>query len=136
MTKAGVSIPYCCYVFNTTSEKIGTSNFTTSNIGGGFTKEKDDKITIQCTNSGTYYLHVLTVDREGNKNETVSGPVTINAFVKHLIKDGKIVDSNYHFVSWSPSISTSGGSVYIDGSTPYRNNYRNVLGSFECFLCN
>ena len=133
MDKVGVNIANCKYILNTTSTGIGTNP--SSYTGGGFTKATNDKITFSCSSSGTYYLHVLTVDNAGNKKETISSAINVQKLVKWLIKDGKIMDSSYHFVSWSPSVSQSSGGVYFSGSTPYRGNYRSILGSFKCFFC-
>ena len=34
-------------------------------------------VTVSASAEGTYYLHVLTIDRAGNKKETVSGAISI-----------------------------------------------------------
>ena len=59
------------YIFNANSGNIGEeeANYT-GTISG-------NTVTISASVEGTYYLHVLTIDRAGNKKETVSEAVTI-----------------------------------------------------------
>ena len=70
----GVNASQSKYVFNTESEKIGTDE--ASYTGGNFTAATEN-IILNGTEEGVYYLHVLTVDNSGNKEETVSEPVTV-----------------------------------------------------------
>ena len=71
---SGVNITASRYVFNTVDTKIGTDE--SSYTGGNFT-ETPENIILNGTDEGVYYLHVLTVDNSGNKEETVSEPVTV-----------------------------------------------------------
>lgn len=64
----------CKYVYNTTSSKIGTD---ASNYTGGTFSSANSSLTLSSTSAGTYYLHVLTVDAEGNATETISSPVAV-----------------------------------------------------------
>ena len=59
------------YVFNTTSGNIGTeeSSYTDGEVG--------DKLSLSASAEGKYYLHILIIDRAGNKTETISEAVTI-----------------------------------------------------------
>ena len=70
----GVNASQSKYVFNTESGKIGTDE--ASYTGGNFTAATEN-IILNGTEEGVYYLHVLTVDNSGNKQETVSEPVTV-----------------------------------------------------------
>ena len=63
------------YIFNTVSGNIGTDEASYTGTITGTT------ITVSASAEGTYYLHVLTIDRAGNKKETISGAVTIKSSV-------------------------------------------------------
>ena len=71
---SGVNITASRYVFNTVDTKIGTDE--SLYTGGNFT-ETPENIILNGTDEEVYYLHVLTVDNSGNKEETVSEPVTV-----------------------------------------------------------
>ena len=59
------------YIFNTNSGNVGEDEGSyTGTING-------NTVTVSASAEGTYYLHVLTIDRAGNKTETISGAVTI-----------------------------------------------------------
>lgn len=64
----------CRYVYNTTSSYIG--NDESQYTGGGF-DSANTSITLKSSSAGTYYLHVLTKDKDGNATETISSPVTV-----------------------------------------------------------
>ena len=108
MDRAGVDITKCKYIFNTINTGIGTDP--SSYTGGGFTKEREDKITIPCTASGTYYLHVLTFDKAGNKKETISEKVEIESYIYDIVQDGKLVAKNAP-ISYGTSTNVSDYSV-------------------------
>ena len=73
--ESGIEISNCRWVYNTNASAIGTeissypSENTFSNNG--------QTITLSATTVGTYYLHVLTQDKAGNKTETISQPITV-----------------------------------------------------------
>ena len=71
--ESGVEIENCKWIYNTTSSKIGTegSSYTNTFSSNGET------ITLSTSSVGTYYLHVLTEDKAGNKVETISQGVTV-----------------------------------------------------------
>lgn len=72
--ESGVDITKCKWVYNTTQGEIGTEEG--SYTGGNFnTNEQDINLTV--STAGTYYLHVLTIDKAGNKTETISDPITV-----------------------------------------------------------
>lgn len=67
--ESGPKASECKWVFTTSSGKIGT---TATDYTGGFFNSNSQEINWSTTITGTYYLHVLTVDKAGNKTETVS----------------------------------------------------------------
>ena len=71
--ESGVDIGNCKWEYNTNPNEIGTeaSNYTHSFSSDG------EKITLSASTVGTYYLHVLTQDKAGNRTETISNPVTV-----------------------------------------------------------
>ena len=72
--KSGIDLAQTKYVYNTTATEIGTDE--ASYTGGTFSKNPQD-IILNATTAGTYYLHVLSVDKAGNKKETISEAVTV-----------------------------------------------------------
>ena len=74
--ESGIDITKTKYVYNTTNDEIGTNE--QNYIGGTFSKNPQD-IILSATTAGTYYLHVLSVDKAGNKKETISETVTVKA---------------------------------------------------------
>lgn len=71
--ESGIDITKCKWVYSTQSGNIGTDE---SGYTGTFT-EGTETITISNGATGTYYLHVLTVDGAGNKIETISEAVEV-----------------------------------------------------------
>ena len=72
--ESGVEATNCRWVYNTTSTPIGTEEG--SYTGGNFSSN-GQTINLTATTAGTYYLHVLTVDKAGNKIESISNAVTV-----------------------------------------------------------
>ena len=72
--ESGVNAGTSKWVFNAQATNIGTDEG--SYTGGTFTSN-GETINIPTNTIGTYYLHVLTVDKAGNKQETISKAVTI-----------------------------------------------------------
>ena len=79
--ESGVNVTASKWVYNTTSGAIGENEG--SYTGGSFSSGQ--MLTLKATTPGTYYLHVLTVDNAGNKKETISSAVTVEAA---LVADG------------------------------------------------
>ena len=79
--ESGVNVTGSKWVYNTNSGYIGT---TESSYNNTFSSN-GQKLTLQTTEAGTYYLHVLTVDKAGNKKETISNSITVT---KALVADG------------------------------------------------
>ena len=70
--ESGVDITKCKYIWNQSSEKLGTDE---SLYTDGTFKMNKEQISKQINEIGIHYLHVLTIDRAGNKWETVSEAV-------------------------------------------------------------
>ncbi len=70
-----IDITKCKWIYTTNNSSIGTdeAEFT----GGTFSQNPQD-LTLRATTPGTYYLHVLSQDRAGNKRETIAKAVIVN----------------------------------------------------------
>ena len=105
--ESGVNATGSKWVYNTISTAIGTSeasyNNTFSNNG--------QQLTLQTSTAGTYYLHVLTVDNAGNKKETISSAITVNA--------GLVADGNYNENKGvnTPKLGSGMTAIKWNGST-------------------
>ena len=88
--ESGPEIAQCRYVWNTTSGKIGTDE--NSYTGGAFSSN-GQQISTTLNTVGTYYLHVLTVDKAGNKCETVSSEVAVKEDPNKI--ENKLKEGNY-----------------------------------------
>ena len=86
-TKSGVDINASGWVLNTNASAMGTDN--TEAYTGNFTTN-GETITLDSSNAGTYYLHVLTTDVAGNKTETVSSAITISAITGTVTQNGQV----------------------------------------------
>ena len=86
-TKSGVDINASGWVLNTNASAMGTDN--TGAYTGSFTTN-GETITLDSSNAGTYYLHVLTTDVAGNKTETVSSAITISAITGTVTQNGQV----------------------------------------------
>ena len=75
--ESGVDIGNCRWVYNTNSDNIGTETTSYPNTFNS----NGETITLSATTVGTYYLHVLTQDKAGNKIETISQGVTVTQLV-------------------------------------------------------
>ena len=79
--ESGVNIVKCRWVYNTTAGNIGT---TASKYTGGTFSDNGQKISLKATNPGTYYLHVLTVDKAGKLKETISKAITVKQLITEI----------------------------------------------------
>ena len=93
----GVAMEQSKWVMTISEAEIGTGEDVTSQYTGNFTTN-GGLIILDSSNTGTYYLHVLTVDKAGNKTETVSGAITITGIT------GQVSQSRE--VSWSEGQAT------------------------------
>ena len=80
--KSGIDITKCKYIVNTSSDYLGTDN-TSWSSATAFTATPQN-ISITKTAAGTYYLHVLGVDKCGNMKETVSERIKVKGVVTYL----------------------------------------------------
>ena len=71
--ESGIDISRCKWIYNQTSTKLGENE---TSYTGKFTSASET-ISLTTTNPGDYYLHVLTVDKAGNKTEKVSEKVIV-----------------------------------------------------------
>ena len=78
--QSGVDTRNCKWAFNQTSTYMGVN---ASYNGGNFSSNSSD-LTLTADSKGTYYLHVLTVDKAGNKKETISKPITVKQLVTSI----------------------------------------------------
>ena len=85
--KSGVDINASGWVLNTNASAIGTED--TSAYTGKFITN-GETITLDSSNAGTYYLHVLTTDVAGNKTETVSEAITISGITGTVTQNGQV----------------------------------------------
>ena len=108
--ESGVDITNSKWVMTTSAAEIGTAEGNISQYTGNFTTN-GETLTLNSSVSGTYYLHVLTVDSAGNRTETVSEAITIGALAGTVTRSGEITwsagqatlklqasDSNYQIV--------------------------------------
>ena len=82
---SGVDMTKCKWVYTDSSTSLEKNE---SKFTGGFFKENQTEVKTTITTPGTYYLHILTVDKAKNKTETVKGPITVT---KAMAKVGEIV---------------------------------------------
>ena len=107
--ESGVEITNCKWVINENSGNIGEEE---SSYEKTFTTTPEN-ITFSQTNSGEYYLHILTIDKAGNKKETISkkikvkapGTITVTddtlkgAFIKYGVEYTDTYFSSYKYTS-------------------------------------
>lgn len=88
VTSNGENINQPIWKLNTIGEDFGTDE-------EKYNKAENENIDIEMGEVNTYYLHVLTIDQYGRKQETIKGPITI--------------EEKYHEHTGS---STTGGGCY------------------------
>ena len=74
--ESGINITSCKYLVNGSSEKIGVDN-TAWNSATAFTTTPQE-ISITKAEGGKFYLHVLSIDNNNNKLETVSKAIEVD----------------------------------------------------------
>ena len=87
--ETGVDIENSKWVLTQSETEIGIGEDVISQYTGSFTANPDT-IDINTSTSGTYYLHILTVDKAGNKTETVSEAITISAITGIVTQNGQV----------------------------------------------
>lgn len=103
---SGINIKKCKYVWNTVQEDIGLDE--DSYIEGKNFETNPQTLNFTSKKVGEYYLHILTVDLDGNKTETVSPKVIVTQIenVKSYDYTGKIeeyeaeYDAIYTIEAW------------------------------------
>ena len=83
--ESGIDITKCKWVYNEEATAIGTDE---DSYTGGTFSSTPQTITLNLGTVGTYYLHVLSVDKVGNMIETVSSPVSVIKNVANAPKLG------------------------------------------------
>ena len=78
--ESGIDITRCKWIYNQTSTKLGEDE---TSYTGKFTSASET-ISLTTANPGDYYLHVLTVDKAGNKKEKVSEKVIVKSLVTKI----------------------------------------------------
>ncbi len=87
---SGVDMTKCKWVYTKSNTLLGKNE---ASYTGGFFKENQSEVKTKITTTGTYYLHILTVDKATNKTETVKGPITVSpAPTTSNIKNGEYVN--------------------------------------------
>ena len=87
--ETGVNISQSKWVLTQSPDEIGIGNDVIAQYTGSFT-DNGETITLNSSATGTYYLHVLTVDNAGNRTETVSEAITISAISGTVSQKGNI----------------------------------------------
>ena len=72
--QTGIDIAKSKWCYSTNSGNIGTDE---SKYVGGFFTSANEIITLSNNSTGKYYLHILSVDKAGNKTETISEPIDV-----------------------------------------------------------
>ena len=118
--ESGPNITACKYIWNTSNTNLGTNS---SLYTGGTFSSNGQQISRSMSSKGTYYLHVLTVDKGGNVLETVSSAITVRQLATGItvsptsvtLEEGQTrqltatvspTTANNRSVTWSSSNST------------------------------
>lgn len=89
---SGIDITNCKYAFTVGNTALGITDADLSKYTGSFTKETNDTLTLNCPKAGKYYLHVLSVDKAGNKRETISNTCVNSSKTYILAENGKFTN--------------------------------------------
>lgn len=97
--QSGVEIGKCKWVYNTNPNPIGIEE---ESYIGTFTQETET-ISLKPKGAGTYYLHILTIDKAGNKRESISEEsvtITYDPNAESLIRGVENISSagNYQII--------------------------------------
>ena len=110
--ESGPNITQCKYIWNTSNEKLGTE---ASLYTEGTFSSNGQQISKTMSTAGIWYLHVLTVDKAGNKTETVSKGVTVDTPGKPIASILKAGD----YVTYPSSQGNLECRVLYDNSSGY-----------------
>ena len=108
--ESGVDIPKCKYIYNQISTNLGINSNEWENAVTA--NNNPQTINLATEQEGTYYLHVLTVDKAGKKTEIVSNPITV---LKKI--EGDITVSN---INWNNGKAT----ITLNTPTSYTIQYK------------
>ncbi len=111
--ESGVDIANCKYVYNTTNEYLGINNTIWNNA---YTfSANNQEIQILNSENGTYYLHVLSVDKAGNKTEQISAPIiVINTFSFTIDGEAYDAEEDMTWAEWCESEYSHGKFKIIE----------------------
>ena len=145
---SGVDILKSRWVLNETKEGIGVGE---SAYTGGSFASNNQELSFKLTEEKTLYLHVLTIDKAGNRKETISAGITmrinrhthtgnsssgggcynIPVYHKHTgspTTGGGCYTATYHKHSGSP---TTGGGCYTSPITHTHTDACYIMGTCE-----
>ena len=109
--ESGINISSCKWEYNTTNSQIGEEETKYTNT---FSSD-GEKINLSANNVGTYYLHVLTVDKAGNKTETISQGITVEQLASNV---NELEKGNY--VNYIDALGNTQKCVVLyDSKSPY-----------------
>ena len=118
--ESGIDILRCKWIYNQTSTKIGEDE---TSYTGKFTSASET-ISLIVTNPGDYYLHVLTIDKAGNKTEKVSEKVIVKeievesiSLSKNTLKVGPGKTSEALVVTFTPANATNKKVTWSSNAT-------------------
>ena len=90
--ESGVNLAQSKWIMNQTASEIGTE---TGNYTGTFSSN-GETINLDSKTTGEYYLHILTVDKGGNKTELISNKITIGSITGTVQQKGETTWSGGH----------------------------------------
>ena len=122
--ESGVDISNCRWVYNTNSNTIGTeiSSYPSENTFNN----NGQTITLSATTVGTYYLHVLTQDKAGNKTEIISQSITVT-----LPNNAPVINSVSFNNKTTNSITVNAQATDADNNNLIYTLYTSTLPSSE-----
>ena len=120
--ESGVDVTGSKWIYNANAGNIGTDEGSYTN---SFTANPEE-LTLSADTAGTYYLHVLTKDLAGNKVETVSSAITVEAAVPP-ISDVTSYVGCYADVDGNGSVD---GVIYADLAIGGSGNWYNSNGAY------
>ena len=91
---SGVKIEECRYAFTISNVEMGVDDI--EKYDGTFSKTIEEKLTLNCPQAGTYYFHILTVDKAGNRKESISEGIKAT-YTYTIITGGILQKSNYFY---------------------------------------
>ena len=83
--ESGVDLEQSKWILNQTASEIGTE---VGSYTGTFSSN-EETLTLDSKTTGEYYLHILTVDKGGNKTETISNKITIGSITGTVKQKGE-----------------------------------------------